>query len=92
MGIDHINEYGGGGVMPNTVHPKGTDALTNGDKLRLQSLTGQESDSRASRDPGFWQGNPYFDINGKPIRDLEHERRLRDIAREESTRYRETPR
>ena len=50
------SEYGGGGVMPNTVFPKGTEALTASDKLRLQSITGQETDSNAPVDPYFWQG------------------------------------
>lgn len=50
------SEYGGEGVMPNTVFPKGTEALTAADKLRLQSITGQETDSNAPVDPYFWQG------------------------------------
>jgi hypothetical protein len=50
------SEFEGGGVMPNTVFPKGTEALTASDRLRLQSLTGQEEDSRAPVDPYFWQG------------------------------------
>jgi len=51
------SEFDGGGVMPNTVFPKGTEALTASDKLRLQSITGQELDSRAPVDPYFWYGN-----------------------------------
>lgn len=52
----YSSEFDGRGVMPNTVYPKGSDALTPADKLRLQSITGQELDSRAPVDPHFWQG------------------------------------
>lgn len=90
--LDDRSEYDGGGVMPNTVYPKGNDALTPSDKLRLQSITGQEEDSRAPVDPGFWYGNGYFDPNEKPPRDREAERRRRQERRKESRRYRETPR
>jgi len=55
-GVEDRGEYNGGGPMPNTVFPKGNDALTPSDKLRLQSITGQEEDSRAPVDPYFWQG------------------------------------
>lgn len=51
------SEFEGGGVMPNTVFPKGSDALTASDKLRLQSITGQEEDSKAPPDPWHWYGN-----------------------------------
>jgi hypothetical protein len=51
-----VSEFGGGGVMPNTVFPKGREALTPADKLRLQSLTGQEVDSNAPVDPFHWMG------------------------------------
>jgi len=54
--MSEYSEYDGAGVMPNTVYPKGTDALTPGDKLRLQSLTGQDTDSRAPVDPFHWYG------------------------------------
>lgn len=54
---DPRSEYDGGGVMPDsTVHPKGPEALTAGDKLRLQSLTGQEIDPKAPRDEYHWYG------------------------------------
>lgn len=52
-----MSEYEGGGVMPNTVFPKGTDALTASDKLRLQSMTGQETDARTAVNPYHWYGN-----------------------------------
>ena len=53
---DPRSEYEGRGVQENTLFPKGADALTPDDKLRLQSLTGQEQDPRAQRDPYFWYG------------------------------------
>ena len=55
-GEDTRSEFEGGGVMPNTVFPKGADALTNSDRLRLMSLTGQETDPNAPVDPYFWYG------------------------------------
>ena len=85
-------EFNGGGVMPNTVHPKGEDALTNGEKLRLQSITGQETDSKASPDPGFWQGNEYFDPTQPAETYEEWAEKIRRIEREEASRYDETPR
>lgn len=54
---DPRSEYGGNGVLESTIYPKGPDALTNGDKLRLMSLTGQEVDPKAPLDPYFWYGN-----------------------------------
>lgn len=53
---DPRSEFGGRGVLRNTLFPKGADALTPSDKLRLQSLTGQEDDPLAEPDPYFWQG------------------------------------
>lgn len=53
---DPRSEFGGNGVQDNTLYPKGADALTNGDRLRLQSITGQEDDPTAAPDPYFWQG------------------------------------
>lgn len=54
---DPRSEFDGGGVMPDsTVHPKGADALTASEKLRLQSLTGQETDTNAPRDYYHWYG------------------------------------
>ena len=57
-----FSEYEGGGVLPNTVFPKGRGALTPSDKLRLQSLTGQEDDPFAPPDPYFWHGNVAPDL------------------------------
>lgn len=53
---DPRSEFEGGGPQANTLYPKGADALTPSDKLRLQSLTGQEQDPKAPLDPYFWQG------------------------------------
>ena len=54
---DPRSEYEARGVQENTIFPKGTDALNAHDKLRLQSLTGQEVDSKAPVDPYHWYGN-----------------------------------
>lgn len=90
--LNERSEYDGGGVMPNTVYPKGNDALTASDKLRLQSITGQEEDSRAPVDPWFWQGGQY---SPDALNDAESDRRARErrnnqLRREEARRYRET--
>jgi len=91
-GVDDHSEFDGGGVMPNTVFPKGSEALTPGDKLRLQSLTGQEIDSRAPIDPAFWHGAQMPDP--RPA-EMDRRARLRQQAvmrRQERLRYKETPR
>lgn len=54
---DPRSEFGGKGVLDSTLYPKGQEALTPGDKLRLMSLTGQEEDPKAPLDPYFWNGN-----------------------------------
>lgn len=90
--MDDRSEYDGGGVMPNTVYPKGNDALTPSDKLRLGYITGQEEDSRAKSDPGFFYGNGYFDPDEKPPVDRARQQQERQARREEYRRYRETPR
>lgn len=92
MSYPDRSEYGGGGVMPNTVFPKGTEALTASDKLRLQSITGQEEDSRAAPDPGFWYGNEYFDVNARPQPTPEQKARRQQNCRTEAGRYIETNR
>lgn len=53
---DPRSEYEGGGLLPSTVFPKGDDALTPDDKLRLQSITGQDRTAKAPPDPWHWQG------------------------------------
>lgn len=90
--MNERSEYEGGGVMPNTVFPKRSDALTPSDKLRLQSITGQEEDSRAPVDPWFWQGGDY---NSHALDGVEQDRRAREarnsrLRQQESTRYRES--
>lgn len=90
--IDDRSEFEGGGVMPNTVFPKGTEALTASDKLRLGYLTGQEEDSRATLDPGVWYGNNYFDVNEVERPDPQRLRREAELRRQERGRYRETRR
>lgn len=90
--MNERSEYGGGGVMPNTVFPKGNDALTASDKLRLQSITGQEEDSRAPVDPWFWQGGDYSSnaLDGVERDAQERIRRNQQLRRQESGRYRES--
>lgn len=91
MGVEDRSEFDGGGVMPNTVYPKGTEALTNGDKLRLQSITGQELDSRAPVDPYHWYGNSRPDplVEKRLARDQANKRRM--IRQQEVNRYKESP-
>jgi len=91
MGVEDHSEYDGGGVMPNTVHPKGTDALTASDRLRLQSLTGQEEDSRAPVDPYHWYGGQRPDPRAAEADRYAREERQRQIRQAEADRYRETP-
>ena len=85
------SEFDGGGVMPSTVHPKPEEALTNGDRLRLMSLTGQETDTNASLDPGFWQGNAYFDPTKRVEESQDQKRRRAELRRQESGRYQADP-
>lgn len=84
------SEYDGGGVMPNTVFPKGSDALTASDKLRLQSITGQEKDSRAPVDPYFWQGGTAPDLRAQEAA-WDADMRARYARLKDADRYRETP-
>lgn len=53
---DPRSEFEGRGTLNNTLFPKGADSLTPSDQLRLQSITGQETDPLAEPDPYFWQG------------------------------------
>lgn len=91
MGVEPRSEYEGGGLMPNTVFPKGTDALTNSDKLRLQSITGQEEDSKAPVDPYFWNGNTRPDPAVDKALAAEAKSKARAIRQAEKNRYKETP-
>ena len=86
------SEYEGGGVLPNTIYPKGADALTPSDKLRLLSITGQTEDPMAQPDPGYWYGNDYFDPNFVQPPDPQRVAKERELARQERGRYTETPR
>lgn len=90
MGVEDRTEFNGGGVMPNTVFPKGTDALTPADKLRLQSLTGQEEDSRAPVDPYHWYGGMGPDEERIKADAYARKQRARELAQQERTRYRES--
>ena len=85
------SEYDGGGVMPNTVYPKGSDALTPSDKLRLQSITGQETDPQAPVDPYHWYGNVRPNEALVENDRMAREERARQLAQREADRYRETP-
>lgn len=91
--VDGHSEFEGGGLMPNTVFPKGPDALTPSDKLRLDSITGQDEDSRAPVDPWHWQGGQY---HPSELEQIEIDRRARvtqanQLRRQEAQRYRESP-
>lgn len=79
MARDKRSEYEGGGVLPNTIFPKGPDALTSHDKLRLQSLTGQETVANAPVDPYHWQGK----VEPEPLEEFDEEAALRDEGRYE---------
>jgi len=85
------SEYEGGGVMPNTVFPKGSDALTPADKLRLQSITGQETDSQAPVDQYHWYGNLVPDTTQEEADRAARLERERQLAQREVDRYKETP-
>jgi len=88
---DSSSEYEGGGLMPNTVFPKETDALTNADKFRLQSITGQEEDSRAPVNPYFWYGNDWPDFSGEKADARARKQRDAQIKRDNSRRYKQSP-
>lgn len=85
------SEYDGGGVMPNTVYPKGEDALTASDKLRLQSITGQEEDSHAPVDPYFWVGNTRPDPAVDRAIERAQKQKNAQIRKLERDRYKESP-
>lgn len=85
MSSRQVSEYDGGGTMRNTVHPKGTEAITASDALRLMSLTGQETDTKAPVDPLFWLGLDNNDPRPAANEPLVPPTRVND-------RYRETKR
>ena len=78
------SEFGGGGVLPNTLFPQVAGvAMTASDQLRLMSITGQETDTHATPDPYFWQGG----IFPLPI-----VKKVVPAIPTEGQRYTETPR
>lgn len=88
--MDHsqYSEYDGGGVLPNTIYPKGADALTLADKLRLLSITGQMEDPLAPPDPYFWNGNVGRDPQEERAQVEERRQKLLAIKVEQANRYR----
>lgn len=50
------SEYGGQDSTPSGLQPKGTDALTSSEKLRLIYQTGQDVDTEASLDERAFDG------------------------------------
>lgn len=89
-GVEDRSEFDGGGVMPNTVYPKGEDALTNSDILRLQSLTGQDTDSKAPLNPYHWYGNMRPDPNEGKVEERARKQQEQAFLRQESNRYKES--
>lgn len=90
-GVESYSEFDGGGPMPNTVYPKGAEALTPSDKLRLQSITGQDEDPRAPVDPYHWNGNIRPDPQEDRIIANQQKQKARAIRRTELNRYTESP-
>lgn len=91
-GVESHSEFEGGGVMPNSVFPKGTKALTSNDRDRLDKITGQTEDSRAPVDPWHWQGGTYDPNYDREMKREAEERRRKEqqLRRESQQRYRET--
>ena len=73
---DPRSEYEGRGTLESTVFPKGPEALNSNDRLRLQSLTGQEDDPKAPLDPYHWQGN----VAPEPVEEVWDEQAILDAA------------
>lgn len=90
-GVEDRSEYEGGGVMPNTVFPKGAEALDNSDILRLDAITGQHEDSRAPVNGYHWWGNMRPDPEAERQIQAEAQAVKRQRARVERDRYKETP-
>jgi hypothetical protein len=92
MGVDeNFSEYEGGGVMPNTVFPHDGE-VTAAEQLRLMSLTGQQTDTRAPLDPNFWYGGQGLDEQAIREQARERDQLLKQRDREVRARYRESPR
>ena len=50
------SEFGGSDSTPAGLQPKGVDALTSSEKLRLIYQTGQEVDTEAPKSARAWRG------------------------------------
>lgn len=90
-GVEDRSEFEGGGLMPNTIFPKGADALSNSDKLRLQSITGQEDDPNAAPNEFHWNGNVRPNPMDARLEAASLARKRREIWTREKNRYRESP-
>jgi hypothetical protein len=84
-------EFNGGGVQRNTIFPKGVEALTPADKLRLGYITGVEDDPNSQPHDGQFVGAGRFDQTryDEATRDLVAQRQA--LQRAEAERYRESP-
>lgn len=89
-GVEEPSEFDSFGVMPNTVYPKDQSALTPSDKLRLQSITGQDEDSKAPVNPYHWYGNGIPDPDEERRLARERQAEARRIRKQTRDRYRET--
>lgn len=89
--VSEHTEYNGGGVMRNSVFPKESEALTNGDRLRLGYTTGREDNSQSIPRPHQFYGNN--EITRQTVQQalLSIQRKESQIAQRESRRYRELP-
>lgn len=73
---DPRSEFEGRGVLRNTIFPKDPEALNAHDKLRLQSITGQEDDPLAEPDPYHWYGN----VEPEPVTEVRDELKIINAA------------
>lgn len=91
MGVGY-SEFDGEGVMPGGVHPKPANRLTASEQLMLQSLTGQDADTNAPRDPWHWYGNPASasTTDTPEAREVSRQRREREMERQQRLRYRQS--
>lgn len=87
-GVYGHSEFSGGGPMPNGVFPKGREALTNGDRLRLGYSTGVEDDAKSFVKPHQFYGHP--EITRQEFEQVmrQFEERERQLQRDEEQRYR----
>lgn len=91
MGVGY-SEFDGDGVMPGGVYPKPANILKPGERLMLQSLTGQDQDTNAPRDQWHWHGNSAADstTDTPEARETSRLRRERNMERQERLRYRQS--